>query len=250
MAKKRLDCLLVERGLAPSRQRAQALILAGQVLADGLPRDKAGTLVDEGAALSVRGQDMPYVSRGGLKLEAALDAFGVDPAGLACLDVGASTGGFSDCLLLRGARHVTAVDVGYGQLAWKIRQDERVTVMERTNVRYLTAADLPERPELAVIDVSFISLALVLPVVKELLAPGGRVIALVKPQFEVGKEQVGKKGVVRDPVLHQEVISAIMACAERLGFRHLGPVESPILGPEGNKEFLVCLYHVDTASLP
>jgi len=184
---------------------------------------------------------MPYVSRGGLKLEAALDAFGVDPKGLFCLDVGASTGGFTDCLLSRGARAVLAVDVGYGQFAWKLRQDPRVTLMERTNIRHFEKDRMPEPAELAVIDVSFISLALVLPKVAELLAPGGRVIPLVKPQFEVGKGLVGKKGVVRDPVLHIQVLDSIMNFAQKIGFTCLGPVESPILGPEGNKEFLLCL---------
>lgn len=241
MAKKRLDCLLVEKGLAPSRQRAQALIMAGQVLVDSAPGRKAGDMVPEEAAIIVKGGDLPYVSRGGLKLEAALDAFAVDPAGLFCLDVGASTGGFTDCLLQRGARAVLAVDVGYGQFAWKLRQDPRVTLFERTNIRHLDPGLMPEPARLAVIDVSFISLTLVLPRVKELLAPGGLIIPLVKPQFEVGKGLVGKKGVVRDPVLHEKVLCGIIEFSRNLGFACKGPVESPIVGPEGNKEFLLCL---------
>ncbi|MBI5844526.1 MAG: TlyA family RNA methyltransferase [Deltaproteobacteria bacterium] len=241
MAKKRLDCLLVERGLAPSRQRAQSFIMAGLVLVDGSPGRKAGDMVAEDAAITVKGCDMPYVSRGGLKLEAALDAFSVDPTGLFCLDIGASTGGFTDCLLSRGARAVLAVDVGYGQFAWKLRQDPRVTLLERTNIRNLTIDMMPGPADIIVIDVSFISLTLVLPKAKELLSGGGRIIPLVKPQFEVGKGLVGKKGVVRDPVLHAGVLDSIIKFAQNYGFNCLGPVESPLLGPEGNKEFLLCL---------
>lgn len=241
MAKKRLDCLVVEQGLAPSRQRAQAMIMAGLVFVNGAPGRKAGDMVADDASITVKGGDLPYVSRGGLKLEAALDFFKVDPTGFFCLDVGASTGGFTDCLLSRGAGAVFAVDVGYGQFAWKLRQDPRVTLLERTNIRHMDPSVIPRPADLAVIDVSFISLSLVLPKVKEMITPEGMVIPLVKPQFEVGKGQVGKKGVVRDPALHEKVLCDIIEFSKNIGFTCEGVVESPILGPEGNKEFLLCL---------
>ncbi|MBE0598575.1 MAG: TlyA family RNA methyltransferase [Desulfuromonadales bacterium] len=241
ISKDRLDKLLVDRGLVPSRERARALILAGRVMVADRMIDKAGAAVPLDAEVRLTGEDLPYVSRGGLKLEKALDAFGIDPAGLVALDVGASTGGFTDCLLQRGASRVYAVDVGYGQLAWKLRSDPRVVSLERTNIRDLTPERLPERPTLAVIDASFISLALVLPPTLALLLPGAQVIALIKPQFEVGKGNVGKGGVVRDPRQHAEVVAKIEIFAAQLGLDVLGTTESPLLGPKGNKEFLIWL---------
>jgi 23S rRNA (cytidine1920-2'-O)/16S rRNA (cytidine1409-2'-O)-methyltransferase len=235
----RADVALVEQGLVDSRARAQALILAGQVLEGTRRVDKPGQLVG-GEPLTLRGQDHPWVSRGGLKLVKGLDQFAIDPAGLVCLDVGASTGGFTDVLLSRGAARVYAVDVGHGQLAWKLRSDPRVVVLERTNARYLNAEQVPEPVDLAVCDASFIGLATVLPAALSLVRPGGRLVALIKPQFEVGKGRVGKGGVVRDPALHQEVCDTVSAWLASLpGWRVLGLEESPILGPEGNKEFLI-----------
>jgi 23S rRNA (cytidine1920-2'-O)/16S rRNA (cytidine1409-2'-O)-methyltransferase len=239
-AKARADQLLVERGLAESRAKAQALILAGQVYSGTRRIDKPGQQLADDAPLAVKGQDHPWVSRGGLKLAKALDHFAIDPAGLVCLDVGASTGGFTDVLLSRGAARVYAVDVGRGQLAWKLRQDPRVVVLERTNARYLTAAQVPEPLDLVVCDASFIGLETVLPAPLALTGPGARLIALIKPQFEVGKGRVGKGGVVRDPALHDEVCRRIAAWLDGLpDWRVLGLAESPILGPEGNKEFLI-----------
>lgn len=239
--KERLDKLLVLKGLAPSRPRAQALIGAGLVRLDDRVLDKAGTLVAEDARLSVKENPCPYVSRGGLKLAAALDHFGLDPAGLICLDIGASTGGFSDCLLQRGAARVYAVDVGYGQLAWKLRQDPRVVVLERTNARYLKPGDLPELMSLVVLDASFISLKLLLAPILAFLRPEARIVALIKPQFEVGRGKVGKGGVVRDQELQQEVIASLRDFALELKLNWLGVTPSPILGPKGNREFLACL---------
>ncbi|HYH39415.1 MAG TPA: TlyA family RNA methyltransferase [Azospirillum sp.] len=240
MAKVRVDVALVERGLAESRAKAQALILAGLVYSDTRRIDKAGDLLPEGAPLSVKGQDHPWVSRGGLKLVKGLDEFGIDPAGLVALDVGASTGGFTDVLLTRGAAKVYAVDVGHGQLAWKLRQDPRVVVLEKTNARHLTRAEIPDPVDLVVCDASFIGLEVVLPGPLALAAPGARLVALIKPQFEVGKGRVGKGGVVREPELHAEVCERIRAWLESLpGWRVLGIAESPITGPEGNKEFLI-----------
>lgn len=236
----RADQLLVDRGLADSRTRAQSLILAGVVLAGTVRVDKPGQLLAADAALSVKGQDHPWVSRGGLKLVAALDAFAIDPAGLVCLDVGASTGGFTDVLLTRGAAKVHAVDVGHGQLAWKLRQDARVVVLERTNARHLTREQVPDPIDLVVCDASFIGLRTVLPAALALAAPRARLAALIKPQFEVGKGRVGKGGVVRDPALHEEVCGTIRAwLADEMGWRVIGLTDSPILGPEGNKEFLI-----------
>ncbi|MFI5267838.1 MAG: TlyA family RNA methyltransferase [Chloroflexota bacterium] len=232
----RLDVLLVERGLAPSRERAQALILEGAVRVAGEARSKAGEAVLVDAPIEVVGPALPFVSRGGLKLQRALHAFAVDPRGKVCVDVGASTGGFTDCLLQAGAARVYAVDVGYGQLDWKLRQDQRVIVREKTNIRYL--ADLPERPELATIDVSFISLTKVLEPVTRLLAP--EVIALVKPQFEAGPK-AAPKGVVRDAAVHRRVLDAVLGHARDLGWQARGLVASPLLGPAGNREFLLWL---------
>jgi 23S rRNA (cytidine1920-2'-O)/16S rRNA (cytidine1409-2'-O)-methyltransferase len=232
----RLDVLLVERGLAPSRERAQALILEGAVRVAGEPHSKAGEAVLTDAPVEVVGPALPFVSRGGLKLQRALETFGIDPAGKACLDVGASTGGFTDCLLQAGAARVYAVDVGHGQLDWKLRQDPRVVVMERTNIRGLN--ELPERLELAAIDVSFISLTKVLEPVTGLGPP--EIVALVKPQFEAGPK-AAPKGVVRDPAVHRRVIEAVLAHSRQLGWAARGLTPSPIVGPAGNREFLLWL---------
>ena len=236
--KKRLDVLLVEQGYADSRTKAQAIIMSGQVYVDGQKADKPGMSFDETLPIEVRGAACPYVSRGGLKLEKALRDFGVDPTGFVCSDSGASTGGFTDCLLQQGASKVFAIDVGYGQLDWKIRSDPRVVVMERTNVRYVTPEQLGEPLDLSVVDVSFISLKIVLPVIKTFLKPTGQVLCLIKPQFEAGKEKVGKKGVVRDPQVHKEVLDNFVALAKSLDFTILGLTFSPVKGPEGNIEFL------------
>lgn len=239
----RLDKALVDRGLAPSRERARALILAGKVEVDGQIVSKAGAQVGDAAALALREPDHPYVSRGALKLIQGLDSFAVAPEGMVCLDVGASTGGFTDVLLTRGAKRVYAIDVGYGQLAWKLRQDERVVVLERENVRKLDPGKVPEPCDLAVIDVSFISLAKVLPHVAGLLGPpGGKpIVALVKPQFEVGKDKVGKGGVVRDDALRHRAVNDVRAWALDHGFTVGEAVESPIRGPAGNIEYLLLL---------
>ncbi|MEK9662792.1 MAG: TlyA family RNA methyltransferase [Alphaproteobacteria bacterium] len=238
--KVRADVALVERGLAESRSRAQALIMAGLVFSGEKRVAKAGDTVQEDAPLEVRGQDHPWVSRGGLKLDHALDHFAIDVAGLAALDVGASTGGFTDVLLSRGAAHVVAVDVGHGQLAWKLRKDDRVTVLERTNARHLTAEQLPVAPHIVVCDASFIGLETVLPASLALAAPGAWLVALIKPQFEVGRGQVGKGGVVRDPALHLAVCDRIRAWLDgQPDWRVVDIVESPITGPEGNREFLI-----------
>lgn len=238
MKKERLDVLLVQRGLSSSRERAKADIMSGLVYVAGQRVDKAGTSVPEDAEIELRGSSLAFVSRGGLKLEKALDTFGVTPAGKICVDCGASTGGFTDCMLKRGAEKVYAIDVGYGQLAWSLRSDERVVVMERTNIRYVTHEQVPDEIQLAVIDVSFISLRIVLPAVKALLAPNGEIVCLIKPQFEAGKEKVGKKGVVRDISVHKEVLRDFVANAEALGFGVKGITFSPIKGPEGNIEYL------------
>lgn len=238
MKKERLDVLLVQRGLSTSRERAKADIMSGLVYVAGQRVDKAGTTVPEDAEIELRGSSLAFVSRGGLKLEKALDTFGVSPDGKICVDCGASTGGFTDCMLKRGAEKVYAIDVGYGQLAWSLRSDERVVVMERTNIRYVTHEQVPDEINLAVIDVSFISLRIVLPAVKALLAPDGEIVCLIKPQFEAGKEKVGKKGVVRDITVHKEVLRDFVANAEALGFGVKGITFSPIKGPEGNIEYL------------
>ena len=236
--KKRLDVLLTEQGYAESRAKAQAIVMSGLVYVNGQKADKPGMSFEETVELEVRGATCPYVSRGGLKLEKALRDFGVDPTGYVCSDSGASTGGFTDCLLQQGAKKVFAIDVGYGQLDWKIRSDPRVVVMERTNVRYVTPEQLGEPLDLSVIDVSFISLKIVLPVIKTFLKPTGQVLCLIKPQFEAGKEKVGKKGVIRDPAIHKEVLDNFVALANELEFTILGLTFSPVKGPEGNIEFL------------
>ncbi len=240
----RLDLLLVERGLTPSRERARALILAGHVLVNGTPVSKVGALVPTESAVILKSPDQPYVSRGGLKLAAALSSFNIDVTGQVALDVGASTGGFTDCLLQHGAARVYCVDVGYGQLAWRLRQDPRVIVLERTNIRYLPREAIPEEMDLAVADVSFISLKLVLPQILQFLRPDGLIIALVKPQFEVGKGQVGKGGVVRDPQQQQQVVAEIQKFAQGLGLAAEGVIPSPILGPKGNQEYLLYLHYL------
>jgi len=239
--KERIDKLLVQQQLAGSRERARALILAGRVLVDDQVVDKVGARVAESAQIRIKGDDIPYVSRGGLKLAEALKAFDVDVKGRIAIDVGASTGGFTDCLLQSGAVHVVAVDVGYGQLAWKLREDERVTNLERTNIRNLTPDQLDVAADLAVIDASFISLDKVLPATLTLLKPCSDVVALIKPQFEVGKGQVGKGGVVRDPQQHAAVVDKIRGLAEELGCEVVAVCESPVLGPKGNREFLIHL---------
>lgn len=236
--KERLDVLLVEKGLCESRSRAQAVIMSGEVYVNGQKSDKPGTPTDVEAEIEIRGNACPYVSRGGLKLEKALRDFGVDPTGLTCLDSGASTGGFTDCLLQNGAKQVFAIDVGYGQLAWSIRTDPRVVCMERTNIRYVTPEQLGTPVQLAVIDVSFISLRIVLPAVKALLSADGQIICLIKPQFEAGKENVGKKGVVRDPAVHQAVLYSFLQLADELQMTVCNLTFSPVKGPEGNIEFL------------
>ena len=244
--KVRLDKLLLEKNLAPTRQKAQALIAAGQVLVNNRLADKAGTMVDDSVTLEVK-ESCPYVSRGGYKLEAGLEFFGIKALGFVCLDVGASTGGFTDCLLKNGAAKVYAVDVGYGQLAWELRQDPRVVVMERTNARYLTTADFKDLIDFAVIDAAFISLKLLLPPLLPLFRKQISILALIKPQFEVGRGKIGKGGVVRDPALHQEVIDEIVAFCQTLGLQNRGVTASPILGPKGNKEFLI---HLVSAAEP
>ncbi len=233
--KQRADLLLVERGLVESRARAQALVLAGKVFTGTRRVEKAGERLAVDAPLEVRGPDHPYVSRGGVKLAGALDAFGLDPAGLVVADFGASTGGFTDCVLQRGAARVYAIDVGYGQLHEKLRQDPRVVSMERTNARHLTREDLPEPVDLVVIDASFISLALLLPAASRILKPDGQVVAMVKPQFEAGREQV-KKGVVRDPAAREAAVDAVARSASALGLRELARADSVLPGPDGNVE--------------
>jgi 23S rRNA (cytidine1920-2'-O)/16S rRNA (cytidine1409-2'-O)-methyltransferase len=246
--RERLDKVLVERGLTPSREAARSRILAGEVLVDERRVDKAGTLISSEAAIRLKSRESAYVSRGGLKLEKALREFHIDVSGRTVLDVGASTGGFTDCLLTHGAARVFAVDVGYGQLDWKLRNDPRVIVFEKTNIRYLNLADLPGAADLATVDASFISLRLILPQVKTLLTPAGEIVALIKPQFEVGKGKVGKGGVVRSSEEHARVIDEIVHAAENVELIAAGVTESPILGPKGNKEFLLHLIQRASAS--
>lgn len=241
--KERLDILLVQQGFFASRQQAQGAIMAGLVTVAGQLIDKPGTRFTEDVPISILGQEHPYVSRGGLKLEQAIRELGFDPTGKIMVDIGASTGGFTDCALQHGARHVYAVDVGYAQLAWSLRQDERVTVMERTNARYLTANDFSQAVDAITIDVSFISLAKILPAVAKLLLPGGEIIALIKPQFEAGREQVGRRGVVRDASVHQQVLLQVWEVAQKLSLGLWGITFSPITGPEGNIEFLARFKH-------
>ena len=241
MPKVRLDALLVERGLAGSRERAKRMIMAGEVLVDEQKIEKAGTMVKAEAKIRLLGQDLPYVSRGGLKLEKAIQVFGVQLQGKTAADIGASTGGFTDCMLQNGAAKVYAIDVGYGQLAWKLRTDARVVNMERTNIRYVTPEDIGKPLDFASIDVAFISLDKVLPVAWQLLSEMGEVLALIKPQFEAGREYVGKKGVVRDPAIHEAVIHKVVLLARTLGFITRALTFSPVKGPEGNIEYLIWL---------
>ena len=239
--KERLDVLLVQRGMAASREKAKAMIMAGEILVDGEREDKAGSMFPDTVTITQKGRPLPYVSRGGLKLEKAMTHFGLDLTGKICMDVGASTGGFTDCMLQNGAVKVYAVDVGHGQLDWKLRNDERVVCMERTNIRYVTPEDIQEPVQFVSIDVSFISLTKVLLPVRNLMEEGAEMTALIKPQFEAGREKVGKKGVVRDPAVHLEVIQTVISYAKSISFgvRHLE--FSPIKGPEGNTEYLVHL---------
>ena len=239
--KERLDKVLVDRKFTESRERARAVIMAGQVVVDDHVVEKAGQMVYVDAEIRMKGEMLPFVSRGGLKLEKALDFFAIDVTDFVAIDCGASTGGFTDCLLQRGARKVFAVDVGYGQLAWKLRQDNRVVSLEKSNIRYLEPETLDEVPDIAVIDVSFISLDKVLPNVRRLIKDGGRIVALIKPQFEVGRGEVGKGGVVREEQKHREVIASVQSLAESLGLEVMGITESPIMGPKGNREFLISM---------
>lgn len=246
--KKRLDILVTERGLAESREKAKTLIMAGQVYVDGQKADKPGDTFSEDAAVEVRGKGLPYVSRGGLKLEKAMREFGLQLQGCTCMDIGASTGGFTDCMLQNGAQRVYSVDVGYGQLAWSLRTDPRVVNLERTNARYLTREQVPEEICFFSVDVSFISLTLILPAVRPLLAEHGQAVCLIKPQFEAGREKVGKKGVVRDKAVHEEVIEKIRSFALENGFSVLGLTFSPVKGPEGNIEYLIYLERSEAPS--
>ena len=241
MRKERLDKLLIEKGMVQSRERARALIMAGRIAVEGRTVDKPGMRIEMEAQLELRGDDQPYVSRGGIKLEGALDAFRIDPKGFVVMDVGASTGGFTDCVLQRGAKKVYAVDVGYGQLAWKLQTDSRVVSLERRNVRYLKREEVKEEMDLILIDTSFISIEKFLPNLLRFLREGGSIIGLIKPQFEVGRGEVGKGGVVRDGILHQKVIDRISEFSRGLGLSVLGVIESPILGPKGNREFFIYL---------
>ncbi len=244
--KERLDVMLVNRELAQSREKAKAIIMSGNVFVDGEREDKAGTMFDEKVEITVKGAALKYVSRGGLKLEKAMDKFGVELSGKICMDVGSSTGGFTDCMLQNGAVKVYAVDVGHGQLDWKLRNDERVVCMEKTNIRYVEPTDIADRIEFSSIDVSFISLTKVLTPVKNLLTDDGQIACLIKPQFEAGREKVGKKGVVRDKSVHKEVIEMVIQYAISIGFEVLNLEFSPIKGPEGNIEYLLYLQkHID-----
>ncbi len=237
--KERLDVLLVQKGLAPSREKAKTMIMEGNVFVDNQREDKAGTFFDPSVNIEIHGNTLRYVSRGGLKLEKAMAQFGITLDDKVCMDIGASTGGFTDCMLQNGAKKVYAVDVGYGQFAWKLRQDPRVVCMEKTNIRYVTPEDIGDALNFASVDVSFISLTKVLGPAKELLKDGGQMVCLIKPQFEAGKDKVGKKGVVRDPAVHKEVIERVILFAKSIGFGILHLDYSPIKGPEGNIEYLV-----------
>lgn len=239
--KERLDVLLVRQGLAASREKAKAVIMAGNVLVNGQREDKAGTMIDEKAEITVKGKQLAYVSRGGLKLEKAMKHFSLTLEGKVCMDVGASTGGFTDCMLQNGAVKVYSVDVGHGQLDWKLRNDERVVCMEKTNIRYVLPEDIEEPPSFVSIDVSFISLTKVLLPVRALMTEEGEIVCLIKPQFEAGREKVGKKGVVRDSKVHEEVIEKVLSFAHSTGFSSLDLEFSPIKGPEGNIEYLLHL---------
>jgi 23S rRNA (cytidine1920-2'-O)/16S rRNA (cytidine1409-2'-O)-methyltransferase len=237
--KKRLDILLTERGMAPSREKAKAMIMEGSVYVDGMKEDKPGSSFATDVSIEYRGSKLKYVSRGGLKLEKAMEEFDIDLKGLTCMDIGASTGGFTDCMLQNGAAKVYAIDVGYGQLAWSLRTDERVVCMEKTNFRYLTPEDIADRPDFASVDVSFISLSKILPAAADILSDEAQMICLIKPQFEAGRELVGKKGVVRDRAVHADVIKACLGYARDNGFHIMGLTYSPVKGPEGNIEYLM-----------
>ena len=243
--KERLDILLVNKGLAPSREKAKAMIMEGNVFVDNNREDKAGSTFDVNANIEVKGNTLKYVSRGGLKLEKAMTHFGITLEGKVCMDIGASTGGFTDCMLQNGAVKVYAVDVGYGQFAWKLRQDERVVCMEKTNIRYVKPEDIADRLDFASVDVSFISLTKVLEPARELLNDNGEMVCLIKPQFEAGREKVGKKGVVRDKAVHEEVVQMICDFAVENGYSVQGLTFSPVKGPEGNIEYLVFLQKSD-----
>ena len=243
--KQRLDVLLVEKGLAPSREKAKAIIMAGIVYVDGNKEDKAGTTFPENAVIEVKGKTLPYVSRGGLKLEKAMKVFPITLSGAVCMDIGASTGGFTDCMLQNGAKKVYSIDVGYGQLAWKLRNDPRVVNLERTNMRKVTREQVPDEIDFFSVDVSFISLKLILPVARQLMRENAQAVCLIKPQFEAGREKVGKKGVVRDPAVHVEVVRKIFDFCLENGFDVLNLDYSPIKGPEGNIEYLIHLRKSD-----
>ncbi len=246
--KERLDILLVKKGLAPSREKAKAMIMSGNVFVDGQREDKAGTSFPEEVNIEIHGNTLKYVSRGGLKLEKAMNHFDISLEGKVCMDIGASTGGFTDCMLQNGASKVYAVDVGYGQFAWKLRQDERVVCMEKTNIRYVTPQDIDDVLDFASVDVSFISLTKVLGPARELLKDHGQMVCLIKPQFEAGREKVGKKGVVREKSVHLEVIETVLGFAKELGFSVLNLEYSPIKGPEGNIEYLMHIEKTDEVS--
>ncbi len=239
MAKKRLDVMLVEQGLAESREKAKTYIMAGEVFVNGQREDKPGSTFADDVTIEYKGKPLKYVSRGGLKLEKAMSSFPIDLNGLVCMDIGASTGGFTDCMLQNGAIKVYSIDVGYGQLAWKLRTDERVVCMEKTNFRYLTREDIEDRPDFASVDVSFISLSKILPAAYDILSDTAEMVCLIKPQFEAGKDKVGKKGVVREKSVHEEVISNVIAFTKDIGFYIAGLSYSPIRGPEGNIEYLM-----------
>ena len=247
--KERLDILLVKKGLAPSREKAKTMIMEGNVFVDNNREDKAGSSFDENAKIEIKGNTLKYVSRGGLKLEKAMTHFGITLDGKVCMDIGASTGGFTDCMLQNGASKVYAVDVGYGQFAWKLRQDERVVCMEKTNIRYVTPEDIADRLDFASVDVSFISLTKVLGPARALLQDDGEIVCLIKPQFEAGREKVGKKGVVRDKAVHEEVIHKVIDFALETGFSILNLEYSPIKGPEGNIEYLVYIRKTEEGSM-
>ena len=244
--KERLDVLLVQKGLAPSREKAKAMIMEGNVFVENNREDKAGTMFDENVNIEIKGNTLKYVSRGGLKLEKAMTHFGITLDDKVCMDIGASTGGFTDCMLQNGAKKVYAVDVGYGQFAWKLRQDERVVCMEKTNIRYVTPEDIADALDFASVDVSFISLTKVLGPARALLTETGEMVCLIKPQFEAGREKVGKKGVVRDKAVHEEVIVKVIDFAMEIGFEILNLEYSPIKGPEGNIEYLVYIRKSET----
>lgn len=246
MGKKRLDCLLFERGLAESREKAKIAVMMGITYVNGQKQDKPGTMLPADARIEVRGKSLPYVSRGGLKLEKALQSFPIDLRGKTVMDIGASTGGFTDCMLQNGAKKVYSVDVGYGQLAWKLRTNPRVVNLERTNIRYITPEQVPDMLDFFSVDVAFISLRLVLPVARKFLAEKGEAVCLIKPQFEAGREKVGKKGVVRDKSVHCEVIHGIVSFVLENGFSVLGLTFSPVKGPEGNIEYLLYLKKSDS----